>query len=184
MNNKIDIAVFKWMQAHHNEWATYFFRDITSFGGVTGSVSVLLFSLGVLFLLGSFKVMAIIGGIFLASSLLTTIIKQVVHRPRPLPYDPDTHIWESAGVDHFISVPHFCSFPSGHTVSSVVLYSMLALHIGHSFPVLAHYLLGCALGLAALVGLSRTYLCAHWASDVLAGYIFGLGFVYLSHWFL
>lgn len=181
MNNKIDTNVFQWMQAHHSEWGTYFFRDMTSFGGVTGSVAVLLFSTGIFLLLGNYKTALIFAGTFLLSSLLVTAIKQIVRRPRPLPYDPDTHIWDSVTSFLLPPVPHFASFPSGHTVSSVVLYTMIAVLLGNAFPALATYLLFSALGLAAIVGLSRVYLGAHWLSDVLAGYGIGLGIIYL--WF-
>jgi len=175
---KIDKIIFQWMQKHHNAWFTYFFRDITSFGGVTGTILVLLFSIGVFFLFGNYKAAFIFFSTFIFSSFLVTCLKQVIKRPRPLPYDPDIHIWDSVTSFLLPPVPYLGSFPSGHTVASIVLYSMIAIYIGQVFPVLATYLLTCALVGAAIVGLSRIYLGAHWFTDVLAGYGIGLGIIW------
>lgn len=72
------------------------------------------------------------------------------------------------------------SLPSGHAVTAAVTAVVLALILtrpGRS-RVLA---LAAAVAWSALIGLSRTYLSAHWLTDVLVGLLIGAGWATL--WF-
>ena len=100
----------------------------------------------------------------LGSVLLNASIKLVFQRPRPqLP-------WAQTPLDY--------SFPSGHTMNSLVFYLALALVIwviwGPRAGIVATV---AAIILAALVGVSRIYLGAHYFSDVAAGFIAGLAWL-------
>ena len=105
--------------------------------------------------------------LFLAIALIGSVImngllKLVFQRPRPdLP-------WAKTPLDY--------SFPSGHTMNSLVFYLALAL--------IAWVIWGPRVGipatigaliLAVLIGISRIYLGAHYFSDVVAGFIAGPG---------
>ncbi|MFP4138143.1 MAG: phosphatase PAP2 family protein [Halomonas sp.] len=66
------------------------------------------------------------------------------------------------------------SFPSGHTMHAVMFLVLTATHL----PWLAPWLVP----LVVLIALSRVALGLHYASDVLAGALLGLGFASLSLW--
>jgi undecaprenyl-diphosphatase len=68
------------------------------------------------------------------------------------------------------------SFPSGHSLSSLVFFGLLAALLWYSNASLATKLAGTALALlfSVAIGLSRIYLGYHWATDVLAGWTLAL----------
>ena len=71
------------------------------------------------------------------------------------------------------------SFPSGHTSGATLFYGLLAAYL---FGRMRHWparaaIAVLALGLVALVGLSRVYLGVHYLSDVLAAAAFGLAWL-------
>jgi undecaprenyl-diphosphatase len=77
------------------------------------------------------------------------------------------------------------SFPSGHVTSYMALFGFLFYLIYALMrPSLLRSALGAVFGaLIGLVGLSRVYLGAHWASDVLGGYCFGFFWLALTIYF-
>ena len=92
--------------------------------------------------------------------LLNVLLKFAIDRPRP-----------DATLIHLISGTRFASFPSGHTMGAVAtLGSMLLVAQRLGVPVWALWLGWLMSGLVtAGIGLSRIYLGAHFASDVLGG---------------
>lgn len=105
---------------------------------------------------------AVLGG-----SVLVFILKTAVHRVRP-----------HAGF----ALIQGWSFPSGHTMMSIIFYGMLAyLFIRRTqswkLQVLA---VSAACLIIFLIGLSRIYLDVHYLSDVLAGYAGGLFWLTVS----
>jgi len=100
-----------------------------------------------------------------SGELLTTVIKLIVARSRPSPNL----------VEVYLRHPTL-SFPSGHVVSYMTLFGFLFYLVHTLMPrsALRSALLIIFSVLIGLVGLSRVYLGAHWASDALAGYGFGL----------
>lgn len=65
------------------------------------------------------------------------------------------------------------SFPSGHAAGSLVSYLMLALIIGQKWPEYALLAWTIAIASCLMIALSRVYLGAHYASDIIGGWIVG-----------
>lgn len=99
-------------------------------------------------------------GLQLLISMLCTfilgnlIIKNLVARPRPC--DIDT------AVTLLLSRPHGHSFPSGHSINSMV--AAVALFLNNKKIGIP------AVIIATLIGFSRMYLFVHFPTDVLAGF--------------
>ena len=106
-------------------------------------------------------------------SLITNmILKPWIARPRPYVGLKDTPFWNTYEAFYTYAGSHLegdKSFPSGHTTvafeSSVSLFST-ARSDGHKWA----YIL---LVLAVIMGLSRIYLCVHYPTDVIAGFLVG-----------
>jgi len=94
-------------------------------------------------------------------ALVNIATKVVVDRPRPS--SPDTGV-------------ALASYPSGHTIQATVVLGLVAptlyLLTRRSLSAWIAYLL--LLGAAAMAGLSRVALGAHWLTDVIAGHLIGL----------
>jgi undecaprenyl-diphosphatase len=89
-----------------------------------------------------------------AATAADQVLKHLIERPRP--------------VGHLVGhAPYGSSFPSGHTSSSFALAVALTVR----WPKLGPFVLP----LAALVGLSRVVVGAHYPTDVAAGALLGSG---------
>ncbi|MEO7038829.1 MAG: phosphatase PAP2 family protein [Gemmatimonadaceae bacterium] len=102
---------------------------------------------------------------FIGGTILDGVMKVVVRRPRP----------EFAmRFLHF----HSWSFPSGHSMGSLIGFAMLAYTIIRVVPIRSMIAQTAvwtgALVMVALVGYSRIYLAVHYLSDVIAGYTLGV----------
>lgn len=101
-------------------------------------------------------------------AIMSTAVKVLVDRPRP-------------EVDHPIATAFGKSFPSGHALSSTVVYGAVLLTF---LPLLSGHLRRAAVvGTVALVlaiGASRLLLGVHFLSDVAGGFVLGLAWLSLS----
>jgi undecaprenyl-diphosphatase len=107
-------------------------------------------------------------GIGAAGSLLMTVVgKDLVGRARP----PQTY-----AIPPYETSP---SFPSGHTLNSTVIASLVAyLIVLHVTSILIRILaIVLAAGWFVAMGLSRVFLGHHWLTDVIAGWTLGLAWV-------
>jgi undecaprenyl-diphosphatase len=143
-------------------WVEETERDFTALGGV--AVMTLL-TLGVSgFLLLDRKnhaavlvLLAVAGGL-----LLSTVLKHGVDRPRPDLVPHGSYVYTS-------------SFPSGHSTMAAATYLTLGALLGrvHRRRRIKLFLIGFAMLITLLVGVSRVYLAVHWPTDVLAGWTLG-----------
>jgi len=143
-------------------WLQETVRDFTALGGV-GVLSLITLAVSVFLLLDGKRraaglvVVAVGGGLVLA-----TLLKHGFGRPRPELVPHGSYVYTS-------------SFPSGHAMLSAVTYLTLGALLARLQPrrELKAFLLGVAIVLTFLVGVSRVYLGVHWPTDVLAGWTAG-----------
>lgn len=104
-----------------------------------------------------------------AVSLLNNILKVIIHRPRP-------------DILQLVEVGGY-SFPSWHAMTAISFFGYLIYLILIHFKSWTRYVSAGLLGLLIFtIGISRIYLGVHYASDVLAGYIFGLIWLSVYIW--
>ncbi len=143
-------------------WLEHAMSDFTALGSVTVLVSVVLLASGFL-LLRRRPFEALLLGVALGGALaLSQSLKSVFMRERP----PD--VYRAVEVLNE-------SFPSGHAMLSAVVYLTLGAMLARASPPgrIRIYIIASAILLTMLVGVTRLYLGAHWASDVLAGWSVG-----------
>jgi undecaprenyl-diphosphatase len=137
--------------------------DVTALGGVTVLTLITVAVCGFLALVRRFRSLLLVLGSTVSGALLNSVLKALFARPRP------TVVPHLAEVD----AP---SFPSGHAMLSAIVYltlgAMLAQLIERRW--LKAYVLGVALMLTFLVGLTRVFLGVHYLTDVLGGWMAGL----------
>ncbi len=165
----LDQRILTWLRPHDDLsrpigpwWLNEAMADITSLGGIAVLGLFALIAAGFLLMRrrhGSVLrlIAALVGGVVLSEGL-----KDVFERDRP--------------AQAFRTVETLnASFPSGHALLSTVFYLTLAVMIARTLRRrrLKAYVVGAGVLLALLVGISRVYLGAHWASDVLAGWSVG-----------
>lgn len=108
----------------------------------------------------SFYMMA--GMIAIVTIAAATLLKIFLHRSRP--------------VNEYVAkmLIKTYSFPSGHAAGAIVSFGLAALVISFRWPELSTLAWSAAIISTVLVGLSRIYLGAHYASDVVGGYVVGI----------
>lgn len=103
--------------------------------------------------------------------ILNRVVKDFIQRPRP----------DSNVLLHYAGY----SFPSGHSSAGALVCGMLVIigwHYFHKRWVQWLWTIGWAT-IIILIGCSRVYVGAHYPSDVLAGWMFGLWIVATLNWF-
>jgi undecaprenyl-diphosphatase len=144
-------------------WLEEVGRDFTALGGAAGLFLLTLAVCGYLAISSKWGALAFLLAATLGGLILSTLLKDSFHRPRP-----DVVPWMSQALTS--------SFPSGHSLNSAVVYltlgSLLARLVAQRR--LKLYFLGVALLLTFLVGISRVYMGVHYPTDVLAGWSVGV----------
>ena len=106
------------------------------------------------------------------SSLLDNIIKLVISRPRP-----------TVDVVHILTPASGFSYPSGHAVFFTWLSFMLAASLAPRIkPLLRPVLWLAAIVVIVLACIARVWAGDHWPSDVLGGFLLGLGWSAFVVW--
>ncbi|MCX6678166.1 MAG: phosphatase PAP2 family protein [Methanothrix sp.] len=101
-----------------------------------------------------------------SSLLLTFALKEVIHRARPFPV--------AENATGLIQKINQYSYPSGHVLFFVVFFGFFAyLAWTHFTGCVRMIVIAICAALIVLIGPSRIFLGAHWASDVLGSYIIG-----------
>ncbi len=138
---------------------TLLMQIASAVGGTAGRLCLLALALAILWRRARDRaiwlLLLVIGG-----TLLNLALKQVFAAPRPdlLPH---------------LDIVHTYSFPSGHSAGNMMFFGALAMLAGRRWAY------GAGGAIIALIGASRVWLGVHWPSDVMAGWIEGLGWLVL-----
>lgn len=165
----LDRALLAWLRPHPDThdalgpaWVEEAVADLTALGGISVLALFAVAVMGFLIiqrkhLSAAMLPFALAGGVVLSESL-----KGLFERDRPPA--------EFAAVETINA-----SFPSGHALLATVFYLTVGVMLARTMARkrVKAYVIGAALLLALLVGASRVYLGAHWATDVLAGWSLG-----------
>ncbi|MBK9273016.1 MAG: phosphatase PAP2 family protein [Flavobacteriales bacterium] len=112
---------------------------------------------------------AIVGESFLLSAGLTSVVKAVTHRPRPLVFNPDAPMHERRERDAFRS------FWSGHAANTAALTVSAAMLVDRADvdPAMRTATWAGAVAVPVLMGWLRVRAGKHFPTDVLAGCLAG-----------
>jgi undecaprenyl-diphosphatase len=138
-------------------------RGFHSLGTPAGNITLVVVGVALFVLIKRSRAAMVWGGMILAGLALSTLTKELVDRTRPL----DGLVTESSA-----------SYPSGHVMVSATATGLgLALVLGMLWPHRARLFVGLAAGYIVIMAWSRTYLRAHWLTDVVGGALFGAAVV-------
>lgn len=158
---RLDDPLLAWMVAHRTPVATGVLTVVTTVSGpfvlpVLVAVGCVVWARRT----GTWWEPGLLAGAMVLATLVSTVLKAVIARPRP----PDVSM-VVAGVERSFS------FPSGHTIGAATLVLVggyLVWHRHHDPRVLAVWVVASVVVIGA-VALSRLYLGYHFLTDVLAG---------------
>jgi undecaprenyl-diphosphatase len=158
-----DDAIMHWIGAHQTAGLQAVMLEVTSLG--TGTVVGMIVLIAGMFLWlnhhrhsAALLVVATLGGM-----VLDNLLKIGFNRPRPQIFEWGTHASSS-------------SFPSGHAMSSVIVYgtvAYLAARLQHNIHARLLTFVVAAI-IIAMISVSRVYLGVHYPSDILAGFLIGI----------
>jgi undecaprenyl-diphosphatase len=160
----VDDAVLLWLNAHASPGLTEIALEITSLGSSAVVWLTVLIASAFLWAARHHYSVLMLWVAMVGGTVINLTLKGLFGRPRP-----HLFAWRTQLVGH-------SSFPSGHALTSVVLYATLAYLLARmgGTRALRRLTLAAALLLILLIGLSRLYLGVHYPSDVLAGFLVGL----------
>ncbi len=172
----IDREFSEEIQEHENPFLDAVMKA-ASYPGYVPYAPIMVIITALLFYIRKHKREAIFVILTLASSLLSTLVKFIINRPRP-----------GKDIVKVLIQTHQQSFPSGHVLFYVVFFGFLSLlmymfkHIGKKLRLTITA--GCML-MIFIIPISRIYLGAHWFTDVLGGFLLGILYLFaLSYLYL
>ncbi|HYD88589.1 MAG TPA: phosphatase PAP2 family protein [Vitreimonas sp.] len=149
-------------------WFEEAVAEITALGGFGVLALVTLLVLGWLALQKKWADAVLVLAATLGGTAISEGLKVGFARPRP---DLVAHVADVTSM----------SFPSGHAMLSAVTYLTLGALLAHTQDRTRErsYILGAAIVMTLLIGMSRIYLGVHWPTDVLAGWCLGAAWALL-----
>jgi len=160
----VDVTITKAFQEDQNPWLSGLMTAVSYIGYQNWlSIGLVVVAAVILWLVDLRLEAVTVAVVYAVSGLLDAVIKLIVGRPRP-----------NASLVEVFRVASGQSFPSGHVMSYVAFWGLL-----FTFGVILFdrwrwwriALLVVSAFFVVMVGPSRVYLGAHWASDVLGAYL-------------
>jgi membrane-associated phospholipid phosphatase len=157
LGERVDLGLFRAVNRGRGPGADRFFRGITELGSIWASIG----AAGVLAAAGRRR--AATRGLAAASAawLAGQGLKRLFDRPRPYVADPD-------GVRLLAQPPQATSWPSSHPAVLLAFVTVAGRDLE-----LSRAARTALRGLAAAVGISRTYVGVHYPADVVGGLLLG-----------
>lgn len=149
-------------------WFEELVRDITALGSLGVLATITVAACGYLWLQRKRLAVVYVLVAILGAQALSSALKASFDRSRPDLAPHGMYVYTA-------------SFPSGHSVMSAATYLTLGALLARyqTRRRLRVYLVGVAVTLTLLVGISRVYLSVHWPTDVLAGWTIGAAWALL-----
>ena len=165
----LDTSVLDYLYSIRSFPATIFFIAVSEFGReIIVFLIVIVLALWYVYRKQFADVFGLIVSVF-GTATTILILKYAISRPRP-------GFW-------FQAYPEgpFYSFPSAHAGLSIALYGFLIYLLLQTYPTAFRRVAIAILPLLIfLIGFSRLYLGVHYFSDVIAGYVVGVFFIWLG----
>jgi undecaprenyl-diphosphatase len=162
-----DDTVYGFISGFISDNLTEFMKLITFFGSATAFIiiSLVLLFFNIFYKNKKYFIFSLLSPVNLAlGSIFNFMLKQLFRRARP-------------DVLKLIEIGGF-SFPSGHSMSSMIFYGFIIYVSLKLLRSRGKYLITAILSVLVLsIGISRIYLGVHYASDVLGGFIMGIGWL-------
>ena len=164
----LDLQVSAWFHAHATPALTAFFLVFTNLHGTVGALALtLLFTVFLIRKKAWDWVLRVALSVPLGM-LLNVLLKNIFQRARPSFEQP------------LLTLSTY-SFPSGHAAAATLLYGVVGAYLVCTCKGWRRVLVVClAVGMVALVGLSRIYLGAHYLSDVAAAIASSTGWLAIA----
>lgn len=163
----LDVDLLKKININRNTDLDPTFKTITNSAiSISIATPVVIYSIGLIQKDSLMKQKALfIGESFLASALITTVLKDVIRRERPYVKHPEIQP---------LSLEGSYSMPSGHTSTAFATATSLSMAYPKWYVVVPSFVW------ASSVGYSRMHLGVHYPSDVFIGAIVGSSSVYVT----
>lgn len=163
----LDVDLLKKININRNTDLNPIFKTITNSAvPISIATPVVIYSIGLIQKDSLMKQKALfIGESFLASALITTVLKDVIRRERPYVKHPEIQP---------LSLEGSYSMPSGHTSTAFATATSLSMAYPKWYVVVPSFVW------ASSVGYSRMHLGVHYPSDVFIGAIVGSSSVYVT----
>ena len=160
-----DFNIYKLISSIKSNVMDIFFRGITRFGD---EEVLILIAVACLVFIKNRKIGASIAINLASIGLINHILKEVIQRPRP-------------PIEFRMVEESSFSFPSGHAMASMAFYGLIVYYIYNYIKnkTIKNIICATLSVLIFLVGISRIYLGVHYASDVLAGFLFSIVYLIL-----
>lgn len=167
-----DEAVYNLVTFRMSTPINNFFKCLTFLGSTGFIIFLCCFFLVLSLIYKKKKIGFVIDGVVIISTIINNLVKIIIRRSRP-------------AVLALVTETSY-SFPSGHTMAATTMYGILLyLVLKSNFKKSTKIILSIVLGiLPILVMVSRIYLGAHFASDVLGGYILSIALLLIEVYFI